>query len=88
MTICSSSGIEATRLREESPLPDVFQGVYFGNVASVYQDKEIFLLRRELGHKLADLYGKPDVDVVIPNPDSGRGVSYGIAEGLGIPRPR
>ncbi len=85
MTICSSSGIETRRLREETPLPDVFQGVYFGNVASVYKGKEIFQLRKELGHKLAELYRKPDVDVVIPNPDSGRGVSYGIAEGLGMP---
>jgi amidophosphoribosyltransferase len=85
MTICSSSGIETRRLREETPLTDVFQGVYFGNVASVYQGGEIFWLRKELGHKLADLYGNPEVDVVIPNPDSGRGVSYGIAEGLGMP---
>lgn len=85
MTICSSSGVETIRLREETPLPDVFQGVYFGNVASFYQKKEIFLLRKELGHKLAELYGDPGADVVIPNPDSGRGVSYGIAEGLGMP---
>ena len=37
MTICSSSGIETRRLREETPLPDVFQGVYFGNVASILE---------------------------------------------------
>ncbi|MDF1535156.1 MAG: hypothetical protein P1S46_01470 [bacterium] len=85
MTICSPSGIETRRLREETPLPDVFQGVYFGNVASLYQGKEIFVLRKELGHQLAEYYGRPEVDVVIPNPDSGRGVSYGIAEGLGMP---
>jgi amidophosphoribosyltransferase len=85
MTICSTSGIKTTRLREETPLPDVFQGIYFGNVASIYQGKEIFQLRRELGHKLAELYSKSDVDIVIPNPDSGRGVSFGIAEGLGTP---
>lgn len=85
MTICSSAGLETRRLREESPLPDVFQGVYFGNVASIYRGQEIFLLRKNLGHKLADLYGNPEADVVIPNPDSGRGVSYGIAEGLGMP---
>ncbi|UCG39594.1 MAG: hypothetical protein JSV00_05070 [bacterium] len=85
MTICSPSGCQTRRLREETPMPDVFQGVYFGNVASVYQGEEIFLLRKRLGHKLAELYGKPDVDIVIPNPDSGRGVSYGIAEGLGMP---
>jgi len=85
MTICSQEGIETRRLREETPLPDVFQGIYFGNVASLYQGKEIFQLRRELGHKLAQLYRSPEADLVIPNPDSGRGVSYGIAEGLGLP---
>jgi amidophosphoribosyltransferase len=84
MTICSSNGVETKRLREETPMPDLFQGVYFGNVGSVYQGQEIFLLRKRLGKKLAALYGKPDVDVVIPNPDSGRGVSYGIAEGFGM----
>jgi amidophosphoribosyltransferase len=85
MTICSSSGIETKRLREEPLMPDVFQGVYFGNVASSYHGQEIFTLRKSLGHKLAEVYGNPDADVVIPNPDSGRGVSYGIAEGLGMP---
>jgi len=85
MSICSPAGLETRRLREETPLPDVFQGVYFGNVASVFQGKEIFMLRKQLGLKLAELYGDPKVDVVIPNPDSGRGVSYGIAEGLGMP---
>ncbi len=85
MTIASSSGLETRRLREEPPLPDVFQAVYFGNVASLYRGQEIFLLRKELGRRLAALYGRPDADVVIPNPDSGRGVSYGIAEGACIP---
>jgi len=85
MTIAGSSGVETRRLRLEPPLPDVFQGVYFGNVASQFQGREIFQLRKELGKGLADLYGRPSCDVVIPNPDSGRGVSYGIAEGTGIP---
>ena len=85
MTICSSDGIETRRFREETPMPDVFQGVYFGNVASLYQGQEIFLLRKRLGRKLTELYGKTDADIVIPNPDSGRGVAYGIAEGLKMP---
>ena len=85
MTICSSNGVQTRRLREETPLPDVFQGIYFGNVASVFQEKEIFVLRMELGVKLSELYGDPGADIVIPNPDSGRGVSYGIAKGLGMP---
>lgn len=84
MTIASAAGIETRRLREEPPLTDVFQAVYFGNVASQYGGEDIFQLRKRLGVALTRLYGPPQVDVVIPNPDSGRGVAYGIAEGLGM----
>lgn len=84
MTIASSAGVETRRLREERPLPDVFQAIYFGNVASQYRGQDVFQLRKALGVALTRLYGKPDADVVIPNPDSGRGVAYGIAEGLGV----
>jgi amidophosphoribosyltransferase len=83
MTICSPTGIETRRLREETMMPDVFQGVYFGNVGSIYRGKEIFQIRRELGLELVDYYKTSVADVVIPNPESGWGVTVGIAEGLG-----
>jgi amidophosphoribosyltransferase len=83
MTICSSSGIEIKRLKEESVTPDIFQGVYFGNVASLFRGKEIFQIRRDLGLKLVDHYKSSRADIVIPNPESGWGVSVGLAEGLG-----
>jgi amidophosphoribosyltransferase len=85
MSICSSRGVETSRVRTETELPDVFQAVYFGNIASLYRGEEIFRLRMGLGSMLAKRYGDTDADVVIPNPESGRGVSYGIAEGLGKP---
>jgi amidophosphoribosyltransferase len=84
MTIASSKGVETRRLREERALTDVFQAIYFGNVASQYRGQDIFQLRKALGLALTRLYGRPEADVVIPNPDSGRGVAYGIAEGLGM----
>jgi len=83
MTICSSNGYETKRLREEKLMPDVFQGVYFGNVGSCYRGKEIFQIRRKLGHELVDCYKASEADIVIPNPESGWGVTVGIAEGLG-----
>jgi amidophosphoribosyltransferase len=83
MTICSSRGNETKRLREEIAMPDIFQGVYFGNVASLFKGKEIFQIRRELGHELVDNYKTSKADIVIPNPESGWGVTVGIAEGLG-----
>jgi len=83
MTICSSRGVETQRVRTETELPDVFQPVYFGNTASLYHGQELFRLRMGLGHALAARYGASDAEVVISNPESGNGVSYGIAEGLG-----
>ena len=83
MTICSQAGYETKRLREETMLPDIFQGVYFGNVASLFRGKEIFEIRKELGQELIDYYKVSKADIVIPNPESGWGVSVGIAEGLG-----
>lgn len=82
MTICSSGGIETKRLREEPLMPDIFQGVYFGNVGSLFRGKEIFELRKELGLELVDQYKDSRADIVIPNPESGWGVTVGIAEGL------
>lgn len=82
MTICSPNGIEIRRLKEETMMPDIFQGVYFGNVGSVFRGKEIFQLRRELGLELVDYYKGSRADIVIPNPESGWGVSVGLAEGL------
>ncbi len=82
MTICSSKGIQTKRLADDPMKPDIFQGVYFGNVASLFRGKEIFQIRRELGLKLVEHYGASRADVVIPNPESGWGVTVGIAEGL------
>jgi len=56
--------------------------VYFGNVGSTFRGKEIFQIRRELGLELTDHYKESTADVVIPNPESGWGVTVGIAEGL------
>lgn len=83
MTICSPGGIETGRLREEPMMPDIFQGVYYGNVGSLFRGKEVFQIRRELGLELVDYYKDSRADVVIPNPESGWGVTVGIAEGLG-----
>jgi len=85
MTLCSPNGVETRRLREESAMPDIFQGVYFGNVGSLFRGKEVFQIRRELGLELVDHYKSSKADIVIPNPESGWGVTVGIAEGLGKP---
>jgi glutamine phosphoribosylpyrophosphate amidotransferase len=69
MTICTQSGYETRRLREETMMPDIFQGAYFGNVASLFRGKEIFQIRKELGLELIDHYKTSKADIVIPNPE-------------------
>lgn len=85
MTLCSSKGVETRRLRDREVMPDIFQGVYFGNVGSLFRGKEIFQIRRELGLQLVEHYRRSEADLVIPNPESGWGVTVGVAEGLGKP---
>lgn len=85
MTICSPGGVETRRLRREPMMPDIFQGVYFGNVASRFRGKEIFQIRNGLGRELVELYGASRADIVIPNPESGWGVTVGVAEALQKP---
>ena len=82
MTICSSKGIETKRLREEILLPDIFQGVYFGHPSSLFRGKEIYQIRKEIGRKLVNHYGIPNTNRIIPNPESGWGVTMGIFEGI------
>lgn len=85
MVICSSAGIERRRVRTEEAMPDIFQAVYYGNVGSLFRGKEIFQIRRGLGLSLVEQYPESRADVVIPNPESGWGVTVGIAEGLRSP---
>lgn len=83
MTICSEGGIEKEILGNLALLRDAFQPVYFGHVGSLFKGKPILSYRRELGHGLVRYYGIPeDIDRVIDNPDSGRGVTIGVLEAM------
>ena len=70
----------------------VFEWVYFGRPDSVIEGKTVHIVRKRLGHGLVDIhdlndkykeYKNKDL-VVIPVPDSGRSVSTGVAEALGV----
>jgi amidophosphoribosyltransferase len=87
MIIASNKGIKLHRLREETEMPAMFQIVYFGSPASYFRGKQLYDWRMQLGYILADLYrnSSTKADIVIPNPDSGRGVSEGLAQALKLP---
>lgn len=62
----------------------VFEYIYFSRQDSELGDKNIHLVRKEIGRVLAKEY-PVDADVVIPAPDSAISAAMGYAEELGIP---
>ena len=74
------------------PAVCVFEWVYFSRPDSVVEGKTVHNARKRFGHGLVDLHNLNEVYakdkgnglVVIPVPDSGRSVSTGTAEALGV----
>jgi amidophosphoribosyltransferase len=62
----------------------VFELIYFARPDSQVFGQNVYLCRKRLGHQLAREY-RPDVDLVMPFPDSGNYAALGYAEESGIP---
>jgi amidophosphoribosyltransferase len=95
MIIANSKGITIKHILEPKPSHCVFEWVYFARPDSIIEGKTVHNVRQGLGHALVEIhdlqkdYGllnqaRQDI-VIIPVPDSGRSVSTGVAQALGIP---
>jgi amidophosphoribosyltransferase len=62
----------------------IFELIYFARPDSQIFGQNVYLCRKRLGHELARDYC-PDVDLVMPFPDSGTYAAIGYAEESGIP---
>jgi amidophosphoribosyltransferase len=82
--------IDETGLKSLHPFPYVrrshciFELVYFARPDSQVFGRNVYLCRKQFGHELAREY-RPDVDMVIPFPDSGVYAAIGYAEESRIP---
>ena len=82
--------IDSSGLRSITPFPPVklahciFELIYFARPDSQVFNGNVYLYRKRLGHLLAQEYC-PDVDFVMPFPDSGNYAALGYAEESGIP---
>ena len=61
----------------------IFELIYFARPDSQIFGQNVYLCRKRFGHELAREY-KPDVDIVMPFPDSGNYAALGYAEESGI----
>ncbi|PIP09095.1 MAG: amidophosphoribosyltransferase [Syntrophobacteraceae bacterium CG23_combo_of_CG06-09_8_20_14_all_50_8] len=66
------------------PAHCIFELIYFARPDSTVFGKNVYLFRKRLGRQLAGEY-RPDVDLVMPFPDSGTYAALGYAEESGLP---
>ncbi len=82
--------IDASGCKSLKPFPlmkhchCIFELIYFARPDSQIFGQNVYLCRKRLGHELAREY-RPDVDLVMPFPDSGTYAAVGYAEESGIP---
>ncbi|HLA28062.1 MAG TPA: amidophosphoribosyltransferase [Syntrophales bacterium] len=67
-----------------APSHCIFELIYFARPDSQVFGRNVYLCRKRLGYHLAREY-RPDVDLVMPFPDSGNYAALGYAEESGIP---
>jgi amidophosphoribosyltransferase len=68
----------------EKPAHCIFELIYFSRPDSQIFGQNVYLCRKRLGHSLAREY-RPDVDFVMPFPDSGNYAALGYAEESKLP---
>jgi amidophosphoribosyltransferase len=68
----------------EKPSHCIFELIYFSRPDSQVFGENVYLCRKRLGHTLAKEY-RPDVDFVMPFPDSGNYAALGYAEESRLP---
>jgi len=82
--------IDHTGLKSLTPFPKVrpahciFELIYFARPDSQIFGQNVYMCRKRLGHSMAKEY-RPDVDIVMPFPDSGTYAALGYAEESRIP---
>ena len=83
--IIDEAGLHSlTPFAEEKPAHCIFELIYFARPDSQIFGQNVYLCRKRLGHNLAREY-RPDVDFVMPFPDSGNYAALGYAEESGLP---
>lgn len=85
IVIIDASGVRSLKpFRKIKSSHCIFELIYFARPDSQVFGQNVYLCRKRLGHQLAREY-RPDVDLVMPFPDSGNYAALGYAEESGIP---
>ncbi len=84
MIVINESGLHSTQLAPATPHYDSFEFVYFARPDSVLEGKSVYEVRKNFGKMLAKEF-VPQVDIIVPVPDTAMPVALGYSEVTGIP---
>jgi amidophosphoribosyltransferase len=85
VVVIDADGVHSFRpLPPAKPLGCIFEYVYFARPDSTLWGRNVYQVRKVLGHRLAEEH-PVEADIVIPVPDSGMGAALGFSERSGIP---
>lgn len=83
--VVTEDGIESLfPFGKRTARPCIFEYIYFARPDSIVAGRSVYDVRKEMGKHLA-LESQPDVDVVIPVPDSGVPAAIGFSQASNIP---
>jgi amidophosphoribosyltransferase len=88
LAVVNQDGVRIERFAaERKPAHCFFEWIYFANVASVLDDRSVYLSRATLGKELAELEDVTlDEDtIVVPVPDTAKAAADAMAYALGVP---
>jgi amidophosphoribosyltransferase len=85
VVIISENGIQSLKpFPPQRMRPCIFEFVYFARPDSIVQGKSVYEVRKRMGVELAR-ESLPDVDVIVPVPDSGVPAAIGFSQESGVP---
>jgi amidophosphoribosyltransferase len=83
MGVINKKGHNERVLASDDHAHCAFEHIYFASQVSTIEGRNVYMVRKALGRKLAQRYGSDiEVDLVMASPDSGRGVAVGFQQGL------
>jgi amidophosphoribosyltransferase len=85
MVVIRNGHVQSRRLAPvRTPKQCIFELVYFGRPDSLIFGEQVYLCRKRMGGQIAR-ESAPDVDFVMPFPDSGVYAAVGFAQGAALP---
>ena len=84
IVMINDKGVESIIFAEAKPKIDMFEYVYFARHDSTINGRLVYEARRDAGRELGREY-TPDIDVVVPVPETSIPAAIGYAQERGIP---